>query len=371
MRQNFNTITCSGRPDAGPPSLPTEPASLPILDAVDRHFHTKLRSILDRATTSQLTELTETLARLLENDSDREQIWLFLAGRWDLGEASTDIHKVVVDAALRFTQHNSEGLVWDVLAAAVEYSEASKDTELYRYLGEQFCKLSVPPWLTCYSADVFSTLACVNVDRERSVQPWVTFFSSQGTDEAFAALGRELVSRLESGHLSCYDHLIKTLSSETNTAAHPILSGILFKCPSNIQPTPAKPFEINVKMMRKQILQDGIRFGVRTLPLTAIITMVSIGPEYALSSYSICSAAFLGLTAAFVKEVREQLMLLRLARKAAQPQPSRFSSEKVKHAYQTFAERAYDLLSEVQTPNEHVRELRAFLDIRLGKVQNY
>lgn len=112
-----------------------------------------------------------------------------------------------------------------------------------------------------------------------------------------------------------------------------------------------------------------VRFSLRTLPLTAIITMVSIGPEYALSSYSICSAAFLGLTTAFFKEAREQGMLLRLARKAAEPQPSRFSSDKVKHAYQTFAGRAYNLLSNVQSPNEHVRGLLTFLDIRLGRVR--
>lgn len=256
-----------------------------------QRYHEIINSILHRD--ARPNDIRDSLMTTLKNEADRDIILPKLVEDGLPYSLKAEHRRPFADAVLTCVE--SEGqLAWDAVVSIVESSISLKDTQLYEYLGQEFCKRAVPHLSNFDSAQVFAKLLCVNVSRSPEIAVWVEFFKTQGTSESFQTMHQELWKRIHRGEHSSYDHLVSALCTTNDEYALAIIHTSLNKILQDTRPPP-KPKETTLK--------DLFAASCRALPLSAILVMISSGPQNVMSLTTLALSGIFAMTELLFKQV--------------------------------------------------------------------
>lgn len=302
-----------------------------------QRYHEIINSILHRD--ARPNDIRDSLMTTLKNEADRDIILPKLVEDGLPYSLKAEHRRPFADAVLTCVE--SEGqLAWDAVVSIVESSISLKDTQLYEHLGQEFCKYAVPPLSIFDSAQAFAKLLCLNVSRSPEIAAWVEFFKVQGTSESFQTMHQEVWKRIQRGEHSSYDHLVAVLCTTNNEHALAIMHTSLKKILRDTQP-PSKP--------RPTTPKDLFAASCRALPLSAILVMVSSGPQNVMSLTTLALSGIFAITELLLKQV----------------QPHQSSKPNITNsnlgAFKTFVENVHRNFSTLENPSPSACRIKELL----------
>jgi len=342
-------------------------------------FQDFIDSILLIAASKGVSETRDAIMAALAEDSERESIFAFLTFRGFPTNLKPEHRIILVEAVLPFLESDKD-FSWEVLSQALKICVTEKDLSLYSFLGREFNKRDVPDAQLWHSALAYSDFSCINIKSDPAFNDWLSLFKSRGSKDAFYIMSRELEHRLERGELSSYDHLVAALCTPSNINAMQMLEEFVVNhvVTKLIPITSQQPKQesvtanndsntVNLAQKRLNFIGDGLRSSARSVPIAAIMTMLSAGPEYALSGYTLLLSTALGFAQVLIKDQLRRPKLAASANnkpdlKAAQTTQNKSSG----YAYTAFAERVCATLNASNETSELAQSILKQLNMRLS-----
>lgn len=282
------------------------------------------------------------LAKALESPQVRAVAWGHLANNGLQAIGTQPQRHALLAGLLPFLAQDAEAC-WPAVVAAAAGAARSQDMELYRRLGVSVLREELPRSVVADLAGPFASLSTHNAGGDRWLKPWVELFSTRGDSELFNGLVDEVLTRLERGDRSSYDHLLAVLCSAPSVeAVHALARGL-----SSVQVRPNSPSpdrsvgHIVAVYLKQTLLMTPMSLAMQLLHRDSVAVML-------------LSGAFTAAMAGIIGTVFE---LKSSAVKALRRSQQEASSEQGA-PFLYFAERVYEKLSKLQGSIPESQQLR-------------
>jgi len=237
--------------------------------------------------------LPAALSSFLESTEHRTLVWSYIQQcglplTLNAGEV-----RALATGLLAYLPKDKES-AWPGLVELTKCVAGRSDYALYEKIGDTCRTSELPDIVVCGLALTFSSLSTHNAAQERMIQPWLELFNSRAGAPIYMAFMSEMLSRIEQGHLSSYDHLLSVLCNAQDSRAIETLAAVA--CPHLPPPQHALPVP-STALFAKLLFDE----SMRSLPAAAAGSALIWGFTLPAFVSSVIGAGLFGLASTAVR----------------------------------------------------------------------
>ncbi len=317
---------------------------------VGQLFAEQLSPVLSRCkdfSLSQDVRIPKSLEETLESPQVRAIAWGHLATNGLQSVQTKAERHALVAGLLSYLAQDGEDC-WPAVALVTTEAARVHDRELYKLLGESALKQELSSAIVSGFIAPFAMLSTHNAAGEGWLKPWIEIFSRRGDGQLFNSLVDQVMSRVERGDRSSYDHLLAVLcSSPSADSIRALARGLMhpFAKANEAGSTPTSFGEVLTVYCKQTILMAPMSFLLQLLhPESATVMLIG----------GIFTAAIAGVLATALE--------IKMSAEKARRNFEKETAVAPEASYLYFAEKVYQKLSRLANSTPESRQLCAEME---------